>query len=84
MAVKTEVINKNGGWYSFNDERIGHGRKSAKTFMKERPGVSESVLVKLRDALLSANKESKIPEAALTDLEKDISIAGRVRAESLS
>jgi hypothetical protein len=52
--------------------------------MKERPGVSESVLVKLRDALLSANKESKIPEAALTDLEKDISIAGRVRAESLS
>jgi recombination protein RecA len=83
MAVKTEVINKNGVWYSFNDERIGHGRKSAKTFMKERPGDSESVLVKLRDALISSNKESKIPEAALTDLEKDISIAGTVRAKSL-
>ena len=84
MAVKTEVINKNGVWYSFNDERIGHGRESSKTFMKEHPGVSESVVVKLRDALLSANKESKEPEAALADLEKDVSIAGRVRAKSLS
>ena len=84
MAVKTEVINKNGVWYSFNDERIGHGRESSKTFMKEHPGVSESVVVKLRDALLSANKESKETEAALADLEKDVSIAGRVRAKSLS
>lgn len=84
MAVKTEVINKNGVRYSFNAERIGHGRESAKTFMKEHPGVSESVVVKLRDALLSANKESKEPQAALADLEKDVSIAGRVRAKSLS
>ena len=84
MAVKTEVINKNGGWYSFNDERVGHGRESAKTFLTEHPGVSESVVVKLRDALLSANKESKEPEAALADLEKDISIAERVRAKPLS
>ena len=41
-------------------------------------------MVKLRDALLSAKKESKEPEAVLADLEKDISIADRVRAKSLS
>ena len=84
MAVNWEVINKNGGWYSINDERIGHGRESAKTFLKEHPDVSESVMVKLRDALLSVTKESKEPEALLADLEKDISIAERVRANSLS
>ena len=80
MAVKSEVINKNGAWYFFNDERIGHGRESTKTFLKEHPGVFESAVVKLRDALLSANKESKEPEAVLADLEKDISIVERVSA----
>ena len=84
MAVKKEVINKNGGWYSFSDERIGHGRENTTTFLKDHPGVSESVMVKLRDALLSAKKESKEPEAVLADLEKDISIAERVRTNSLS
>jgi recombination protein RecA len=84
MAVKKEVINKNGGWYSFSDERIGHGRENTKTFLKDHPGVSESVMVKLRDALLSAKKASKEPEAVLAVLEKDISIAERVRANSLS
>jgi recombination protein RecA len=72
------------GWYSINDERIGHGRESAKTFLKGHPDASESVRVKLRDALLSVTKESKESEALLTDLEKDISISERVRAKSLS
>jgi recombination protein RecA len=74
MAVKTEVINKNGAWFSFNDERIGHGRESAKTFLKEHPDVSGNVVVKLRNALLSAKRESKEPEAILADTGKDISI----------
>jgi hypothetical protein len=72
------------GWYSINDERIGHGRENAKTFLKGHPDASESVRVKLRDALLSVTKESKESEALLTDLEKDISISERVRAKSLS
>jgi recombination protein RecA len=84
MAVKVEVINKNGAWFSYNDERLGHGREGSKTFLKEHPGVSESIVVKLRDALLPADKESKEPEAVLADLEKDISIAGSVSANALS
>ncbi|MBN2061840.1 MAG: recombinase RecA [Deltaproteobacteria bacterium] len=82
MAIQTEVIDKSGAWYSFDNERIGQGRENAKTFLKEHPGVFESVMVKLRDALLSARKESKEPEAVLADLEKDISIAETVRAIS--
>ena len=77
MAVKTEVITKNGGWYSLNDERIGHGRENAKTFLKEHHGVSESVLLKIRNALLSSRKESKEPEEVLVDLEKDIELVGK-------
>ncbi len=31
MAVQTEVIDKSGVWYSFDEERIGQGRDNAKT-----------------------------------------------------
>ncbi|MFC1494185.1 recombinase RecA [Thermodesulfobacteriota bacterium] len=74
MAVKTEVINNSGAWYSFNNERIGHGRENAKTFLKEHPAVSKSVVVRLRDNLISGRKESRIPEVVLANSVKDISI----------
>ncbi|MBW1852400.1 MAG: recombinase RecA [Deltaproteobacteria bacterium] len=72
MAVHTEVIDKSGAWYSFNDERIGHGRESAKTFLKEQSDVCECVVKKVLDALGLAKKEAEEPEAASADLEKDI------------
>jgi recombination protein RecA len=72
MAAQTEVIDKSGAWYSFNDERIGNGRESAKTFLKEQSDVSERVVEKVRDALGLAKKEAEEPEAASADLEKDI------------
>jgi recombination protein RecA len=51
MGVKEEVIEKSGTWYSFDNGRIGQGRKNAKKFLKEHPDVSTRILEKLRDAL---------------------------------
>ncbi|MBW2097069.1 MAG: recombinase RecA [Deltaproteobacteria bacterium] len=48
MAVRTEVIEKSGTWYSFDDERIAQGRENAKDFLKEHPDVSACVLEKLQ------------------------------------
>jgi recombination protein RecA len=31
------VIEKSGTWYSYKDERLGQGRDSARSFLKERP-----------------------------------------------
>ncbi|MBW1888630.1 MAG: recombinase RecA [Deltaproteobacteria bacterium] len=64
MAVQREVIDKSGTWYSFDDERIGHGRENAKDFLKKHPDVSSRILEKLRDALVLAHKETNEPEAA--------------------
>jgi recombination protein RecA len=58
MAVQTEVIDKSGVWYSFDEEQIGQGRENAKDFLKENPDVSARVLEKLRDALGAAHKET--------------------------
>jgi len=58
MAVQMEVVDKSGTWYSFDDERIGQGRESAKKFLKENPDVSARILEKLRDALGLAHKKT--------------------------
>ena len=64
MAVQTEVIDKSGAWYSFDEERIGQGRENAKDFLKKNPDVSARILEKLRDALGFAYKETNESEAA--------------------
>ena len=65
MAVQTEVVEKSGAWYSFENERIGQGRENVKAFLKENPDVSTRIMKKVRDALGLSQKESKKPEATL-------------------
>jgi len=60
MAVQTEVMDKSGTWYSFDDERIGQGRENAKKFLKEHPEVSARILAKFRDALELTHKETVV------------------------
>ena len=38
-GVKYEVIKKSGNALSFEDEKLGAGRESAKTFLKENPKI---------------------------------------------
>jgi recombination protein RecA len=72
MAVQTEVIDKSGAWYSFDEERIGQGRENAKNFLKENPDVSARILEKLLDALGLAQKETEEPEAVSAHRKKEI------------
>ena len=37
LGVKYGIIDKAGAWYTFKSERIGQGRESARTFLKENP-----------------------------------------------
>jgi recombination protein RecA len=43
LAVKHELVDKSGAWYSMNGERLGQGRDSAKTYLKEHPDVLSSL-----------------------------------------
>ena len=62
MAVQTDLIDKSGAWYSFDEERIGQGRDNAKKFLKENPDVSARILKKVRGAIGLAQEESEGPE----------------------
>jgi recombination protein RecA len=49
MAVKAEIVNKSGSWYSFNSERIGQGREAAKKYLKENTKTADEIEQALKE-----------------------------------
>ncbi len=49
LAVEEGIINKSGAWFSYDGNKIGQGRESAKEFLKNNPEVSKEIENKLRE-----------------------------------
>src|SRR5699024_10357104 len=49
MGSELEVIEKSGAWYSYQGERLGQGRESAKQFLLENEDIKETVYKEIRD-----------------------------------
>ncbi len=49
LAVKENIIEKSGAWYSYAGAKIGQGRENAKNYLKENPGVCAEVELKVRE-----------------------------------
>ena len=47
-AIKYELIDKSGSWYSYGEERIGQGRENAKLFLENNPETAAELEKKLR------------------------------------
>ena len=45
------VIEKSGSWYSYNGEKIGQGRESAKAYLESNPGTMAELEEKISDIL---------------------------------
>ncbi|WP_035589435.1 recombinase RecA [Hippea jasoniae] len=58
LAVASEIVEKSGSWYSYNDERLGQGRDNAKEFLSQRPELIEEIEQKLREKLNCKQEES--------------------------
>lgn len=52
-ALKENLIQKSGSWYSYGDERIGQGRDNAKLFLENNPDVTAELEKKLREILFA-------------------------------
>lgn len=48
VAVKEEIIQKSGAWFSYNDAKLGQGRENAKQFLKENPVLLVEIENKIR------------------------------------
>ena len=69
LAVKADIIDKSGAWYSYERERLGQGRENSKTFLREHP----EILIEIQRRVLehngihrmsAANDEEKAATAA--------------------
>ena len=49
MAVKYEIINKAGAWFSYNGEKIGQGRETVKQLLKENTKLATELENKIRE-----------------------------------
>ena len=47
MAVKYEIINKAGAWFSYEGTKIGQGRENTKEYLKNNPEVLEEITAKV-------------------------------------
>ena len=51
VAVKHDIIEKSGTWFSYGEERLGQGRENVKKFMQENPDIFSDIEIKVRKAL---------------------------------
>jgi recombination protein RecA len=62
FAAKYDIVEKSGAWYSFNDDRLGQGRETAKRFLEENDDIYQSVEKAVREELgMAPTEESDEP-----------------------
>lgn len=54
LGVEHDLIEKSGAWYSYKGERIGQGRETVRSFLKENPDVFEEIKNQLKEKLFNA------------------------------
>lgn len=53
-AVEQGIIKKSGTWFSYDNEKIGQGRESARIFLKENSDLSSKIETIIREKLSSS------------------------------
>ncbi|WP_298952062.1 recombinase RecA [uncultured Nonlabens sp.] len=51
LGVNYEIINKAGSWFSYEDTKLGQGRDSVKTILKDNPDLVEELEVKIMESI---------------------------------
>lgn len=51
VATDQDIVNKSGSWFSYNNERLGQGRNSAKEYLIQHPEVIDEIETKVRENL---------------------------------
>ena len=65
LAVKLDIIQKSGSWFSMGEMRIGQGRDAVKAYMQANPDFAEQVEAEIRaNAFKLMSKQSQIAAKA--------------------
>ena len=51
LAVKLEIVDKSGAWFSYNGERLGQGRENVKELLRNNPNLASEIEKKVRELI---------------------------------
>lgn len=58
LALNSDIIQKSGSWFSYNDEKIAQGKENVKTFLENNKELYDEIFEKVKKAYgISTNKE---------------------------
>lgn len=82
LAVKLDIIQKSGSWFSYNEERLGQGRDNVKEILKNNPEMAAEVEKQVRENLhrLINPRGAKAAAAPAAPVEIPIEAAAKVSA----
>jgi recombination protein RecA len=63
-AVKYEIIDKKGAWFSYGEEKVGQGRDNAKAYLEANPEFAREVEQKLKSAMFPGRDFLRSEKAA--------------------
>jgi recombination protein RecA len=75
LALKDDVINKSGAWFSYKEVRLGQGRENVKTFLRDNP----DLFAEVRAAVLANRLALESPPPA-DKKEKELKAAAPAEA----
>jgi len=82
-AVKYEIIDKKGAWYTRGDEKIGQGRDNAKLYLEQNPDVAATIEKLVRAKMFPTPEEKAAAEKAKEDAKAAGGIADKVVTPAL-
>ncbi len=74
-AVKYEIVEKSGSWYSYGDERLGQGRDNAVEYLKEHPELADEIEDRVREAAGIPPRSAFAAEAMAEETEEEATAA---------
>ena len=79
-AVKHEIIDKKGAWYSYGEEKVGQGREGARDYLIQNPAFAAEIEQKLRKIIFPGreivSQKAKAQAAASEDAAKKAPTSG--------
>ena len=65
-ALRYEIVQKSGSWYSYGEERIGQGRDNAKLFLEGNADIAKEIEDKVRAIIFTLHEPAGGAAAAAT------------------
>ena len=87
LAVKLDIVNKSGAWFSYNGERLGQGRDNVKIYFEEHPELMAEIDEKIREngdklVAMRGGKAKKAPVPVRTEPVAPASAAAPAKSAS--